>query len=117
MVQFQLDAQRQQYSSTFPSANDYIIEFDENSIGRILISKDDEKIHIVDISILPKWQCQGAGRSVVSQVVAGACEEQLPTELSVLKQSRAVGFYQRLGFHVIGESDFYFAMRHEATII
>jgi ribosomal protein S18 acetylase RimI-like enzyme len=56
--------------------------------------------------INPEYQGRGIGTACIRRIIEDAVAFELPVRLRVLKvNSRAITFYQRLGFRSIGESD------------
>jgi ribosomal protein S18 acetylase RimI-like enzyme len=65
------------------------------------------EIHVVDIVISPGHRGRGIGTRLMTGLMSEAQRAQRPVRLQVLKNTRAVGFYHRLGFFRISETDFY----------
>lgn len=103
-LQNQFNAMRQGYRSTFPTAEFSIIEFAGTPIGRLVVNYGPAEIHVVDIALLPARRNHGIGTCLMRRVCAAANK---PVRLCVLKNNRAVRWYERLGFTRIGESGFH----------
>lgn len=70
-----------------------------------------ERLHIIDISILPSFQGNGVGFYLISNLQQKAKEENKPVILQVLHTNPARNLYERLGFHVVSTDELYLKMR------
>jgi len=70
-----------------------------------------ERLHIIDISILPSFQGNGVGSYLISNLQQKAKEENKPVILQVLHTNPARNLYERLGFHVVSTDELYLKMR------
>jgi ribosomal protein S18 acetylase RimI-like enzyme len=95
---------RHGYRSMFPTGEFLIIELAGKPAGRIVISRGENEIRVVDVALLPEWRNHGIGTFLMRQICAGA---EKPVRLCVLKNNRARRWYQRLGFTQTGEQGFY----------
>jgi ribosomal protein S18 acetylase RimI-like enzyme len=104
-MQFQV--MRKSYREMFPQAAFTIILRDGQPIGREVINRAPDEIRVVDVVLLPQWCGQGIGTILMQDVIAEAAAAHLPVRLHVLINSRAIRFYERLGFAKFGQSDIY----------
>ena len=111
LLKMQARAQKVGYGSEFPEAVDRLIlkspkqdgvhgEPQDQPVGRIFLHTDDRNIHLVDIAILPEFQRQGLGTSLLTDVLALSDKYGLATRLSVRPHNSALRLYLRLGFVV-----------------
>jgi ribosomal protein S18 acetylase RimI-like enzyme len=103
----QFNAMRQGYRSMFPSGEFLIIELDGLAAGRMVINRGAIEIRVVDLALLPAHRNRGIGTRLMRQVCADAAAAGTPVRLCVLKNNRALRWYERLGFTKIGEQGFY----------
>ena len=103
----QFHAMRQGYRSMFPSGEFSVIELDGEPAGRMVIARGATEIRVVDLALLPAQRNRGIGTVLMRQVCADAASAGKPVRLCVLKNNRALGWYERLGFSNIGESGIY----------
>jgi ribosomal protein S18 acetylase RimI-like enzyme len=76
-----------------------IIQSAGHDIGVLVVEEQTEEIFLASIEILPKWQGQGIGSSVVRSVMDRALASGKPLLLRVLHvNQRARALYERLGF-------------------
>lgn len=88
----------------------------EHRIGVIGLHVADGHILLRDLFVLPKFQNQGIGSSVISQVQDNARRLGQPIRLRTLRaNTRALKFYRGHGFRVSGESPLHWMMTWEAS--
>jgi GNAT superfamily N-acetyltransferase len=73
----------------------------------MVVNRTLDEIRLVDIALLPAFQNQAIGARLVGDLITEAKEAGRPLRVSVFKPSRAVVFYQRLGFVKSGEAGLY----------
>ena len=100
----QFGAMRVGYRGSFPAAEFAIILQGAEPVGRMVIDRGPESIRVVDLALLPAHCHRGLGTLLLRRVCAEAAAAGRPVRLSVLKQNRAVGWYERLGFRRIAEA-------------
>jgi ribosomal protein S18 acetylase RimI-like enzyme len=103
----QFNAMRQGYRGMFPAGEFSIIELDGKPAGRMVVNRGATEIRVVDLALLPAQRNRGIGTVLMRQVCADAANAGKPVRLCVLKNNRALGWYERLGFSKIGEPGVY----------
>ena len=89
-----------------PGSTSYVLELANERIGRLRIVRPGEQIYLAGLQILPPWQNQGIGTTVVVLVRAEAEAAGLPLRLDVERDNPdAKRLYLRLGFRVIEEQE------------
>lgn len=96
--------------SAYPNIEHRIILDAERPIGRLLISRMENEIRLVDIALISKTRGQGIGAKLISDLLARATKESMPVRLHVEKFNRAFRLYQRLGFQVLEDTGTQFFM-------
>jgi ribosomal protein S18 acetylase RimI-like enzyme len=109
-IDMQFNAQQRSYAAGHPSAENNIIVFDDQPIGRMLVDRSGDSIHLVDIAILTDYRNRHFGSTLIQGLFteAAACGKRV--ELSVFKGNPAARLYERLGFLNLGESGSYLRM-------
>ncbi|RYV01552.1 N-acetyltransferase [Shewanella sp. OPT22] len=87
----------------------HLIVYKNEIIGTLKFREFEEKLEIMQIQIHPNNQGKGLGKQVLEQISEASKPKYL--ELTVLKESRALNLYQRLGFSIFGEDKFEYFMR------
>jgi len=107
----QARAQQQAYAMQFPRAEHSIIEIAGRAVGRILVDRSGDDIHLTDISLVPEQRGQGVGTALVTSLLDEGRRDQRPVGLRVARTNRARALYARLGFVAIDEDPMYITMR------
>ncbi|KAB8044646.1 GNAT family N-acetyltransferase [Janthinobacterium aquaticum] len=94
----------QGYRQSYPQARHLIIERDGAPIGRLIVNPGEQALRVVDITLLPQAQSQGAGSAVLAGLQVLAATQQATVSLGVNHGNLAARrLYARLGFMVEGE--------------
>ncbi|MDB6112365.1 MAG: hypothetical protein JWR69_4115 [Pedosphaera sp.] len=109
-LKMQFNGQRHSYRSQFPEAERHIVLFQTDPIGRLLLSKSQNEITLVDIALLPQHRCHGIGTTLLHDLLVEATNSNRKVRLQVLKSNPAQHLYTRLGFSTINEDELYFQM-------
>jgi GNAT superfamily N-acetyltransferase len=107
----QARTQQQAYAMQFPRVEHLIIETGGRAIGRMLVDRSGNEIHLVDISLLPEQRGQGVGTALLGTLLDEGRRSQRPVGLRVARSNRAHSLYVRLGFVAIDEDPMYITMR------
>jgi ribosomal protein S18 acetylase RimI-like enzyme len=100
----QYHAQKAEYDARYPDAQYDLILLEGRTAGRLWIGRDDEEIHMLDITVLPWAQGRGVGSALVRTLIgeARASGKRLRHMVFVMNEG-ARRLYERLGFVVIEE--------------
>jgi len=113
----QFSARESQYRSIYPDALHQIILMGNEPIGRILTSVGATEICLVDIAILPNRRGAGIGARLIRDLLLRAKTLGKAVVLSVTRDNRAAGLYERLGFVVTADDGVYLGMRWDPATI
>ena len=96
--------QRELHNTRFAAHDFRIIQFRRIDVGFFATSNTSEAVKLHQLFILPEYQDKGIGSACVTRIVDEANLAQKPVMLQVLKiNTRAIAFYQRLGFTIAEE--------------
>jgi ribosomal protein S18 acetylase RimI-like enzyme len=109
-LKMQFMAQHNAYDMQYTEADHSLILLDDQPIGRLLVARSSEWIHLVDIALLPAHRNRGIGAQLIKDLLDEAATAGLPVRLQVLKNNPAAELYERLGFRKTGESGMHFQM-------
>lgn len=100
----QYHAQKAEYDARYPDAQYDVVVLDGRTAGRIWVGRDAEKIHMLDLTLLPWAQGQGVGTALVRSLVeeARATGKRLRHMVFIMNEG-ARRLYERLGFVVFEE--------------
>ncbi|SRR6266496_3676807 len=109
-LQMQFGAQRRSYEDEFPKAQYQIILRGDDCAGRLIVDRSDERILIVDISLLPEYRSLGIGTNLIRRLQSEAKESGRTLRLHVESFNPALRLYERLGFKKIIKNGLYWQM-------
>jgi GNAT superfamily N-acetyltransferase len=99
------------YHAAHPDDGYSIISAGGHDVGCLFVAQlEDRSIRVVDIALLDAWCGRGIGTDVLRPILHVADERCVAVSLHVDPQSRAVGFYERLGFVAAGDDPTYLLM-------
>ncbi len=110
LLKMQFNAQRMAYAAQYEDAEHKIIQLDGKDIGRIMIDRSADAVHLIDISLLTEHRNTGIGGALIRGLLLEAAAAHKPVQLYVLKTNRARRLYERLGFRIIGDTGMHFTM-------
>jgi len=111
-VLMQFLAQKADYERKFPDAVQQIVLHKQQPAGRLYTCSTDTNIHLIDISLLPKFQGKGIGTYLLNNLLAKAQNHNKTVSLQVLKDNPAKHLYERLGFIITEEAGLRYNMQH-----
>jgi len=100
--------------SVNPNAS--VIMFRGVDAGILLVERQPHEVHLRTLYLLPGYQGRGIGGALVSALQEEAAARRVPLRLHVLKVNPAKRFYERLGFSVEQETEYFFYMQHAAGL-
>ena len=109
----QFDAQDRWYRENYTGASFDVVLVDGERAGRLYLNRGDSEIRIVDIALLPDHRGNGVGSALLRDLLAEADAAGKRVTIHVERQNRALGLYERLGFHQAGEQGVYLRMEWE----
>jgi GNAT superfamily N-acetyltransferase len=103
----QFNAQTTDYQRNYPDASLDVIERNGVAAGRLLVLRTDEKIHVIDIALLPEHRGAGIGTKFLKELQAEAKAAGKPLSIHVEQFNPARRLYERLGFKQVEEKGVY----------
>lgn len=113
----QFHAQDTDYRSRFPDASYSVVEVDGVPAGRLYTNVLEDRVHVLDVALLPEWRGRGIGTRLLADVIAQADGLGLRVELHVERWNAARTLYERLGFTVVGGDDVYLLMERPVSAV
>lgn len=105
--------QRARFLAGFDPARVSVIMVAEKPIGLLRVDRRDDEVFLASIELAPEAQRRGLGGEIVGWVLREAAQRGVPVRLQVFHQNPARRLYERLGFHVVGETATHVEMVHE----
>jgi len=106
----QYEAQREFLGSDHRNASDEVILSDGKPVGRLIVERGEHEIRCVELALLPEYRSRGLGTQLIRELQTEATAANKPLRLQVIRFSRAVGLFERLGFARTSESGTHFQM-------
>ncbi len=92
--------QKNAYELQYPDAQQDIVYYEGNQVGRLLLNRTKEAIRIVDISLLASFRNRGIGERLLRGLQCEAAEASQMIELHVMPNNRARHLYEKLDFRL-----------------
>lgn len=109
-LEMQYEAQQRFHANEYKRAVDRIVVKDHEPVGRLAFESREHEIRCVDIAITAGQRNRGIGAQVVRGLQEEAKQQKKPLRLQVIRFSRAVPLFERLGFQRISETGTHFQM-------
>src|SRR5262249_59061997 len=95
----QFHAQSLSHLARFPAARFDLIELSGEPIGRLVVDRPGQFLHIVDQAIVPQWRGRGVGTAIVRALIDEAEAADLPVRVEgAAENDPSLRLYRRLGF-------------------
>ena len=106
----QYETQKRFIANEHAKASDQIILRDRERVGRLLVERRDQEIFCIDLALLSERRNSGIGAHLIVQMQDEAKRANKPIRLQVIRFSRAVSLFERLGFVRTSETGTHFQM-------
>ena len=109
-LRMQFEAQRRSYLATYPEATQHIICSDGAAIGRRLVARTHEGMHLVDVALLAAHRNRGIGTRLIQELMDECVASDCPLNLWVMQGNPAQRLYVRMGFRETSSDPMYIQM-------
>jgi GNAT superfamily N-acetyltransferase len=82
----------------------------------LLVDSRENEIRCVDLALLPEFRNRGLGTLLLRRLQREAAEANKPLRLQVIRFSRAVSLFERLGFVRTSETGTHFQMEWKPPV-
>lgn len=114
-IKQQYNSQYHHYTHNYPAANLNVLIAGGQRIGRLYVHRTDKHIQLMDIILMPSMRNQGIGTYLVSQLIEEAKKNVCSLGLHVELFNPARNFYEKLGFSVQENLEFYHCMQWQSS--
>jgi ribosomal protein S18 acetylase RimI-like enzyme len=104
-------AQHAHYSTYRADSEWLILQRHGEAIGRLYWREESDRLHVIDISLMPEHRGRGFGGAVLRDLLDLARERGKGVTIYVEKMNPARRLYERLGFEVAADEGVYDLMR------
>lgn len=106
LLRQQYEWQQKSYAAHYPHAECWMIEVNSVLVGKIMLTKLNAGMHIIDFIITPEWRGRSVGRTILGALQSYVDRGDTMLSLNVDRQnSRAKQLYQLLGFTLSQSTD------------
>ena len=106
VLRIQHIAQERRWRSRYPGQQQYVVLEAGEPAGRLYADRTPETLHVVDLTLLPRFQSRGIGTRIFADLQQLAAEEGLTVTLRVPRRNlRATELYSRVGFRLVTLDD------------
>jgi len=105
LLDLQFRAQKADYVRNFPTADDDVVFVSDAPAGRLRVDRAGEVHRLLDIALLPEYQCRGIGASLLEDIQEEAACVGAVVRLNVRPGGGAEALYRRLGFVALRTSE------------
>src|ERR1043165_1818198 len=109
-LDMQYEAQQRFHTSEYKKPVDQIVLRGDEAVGRFTFEPREHEIRGVDLPLLPQYRDAGIGTRLIRELQTEAKKQKKPLRLQVIRFSRAVSLFERLGFQRISETGTHFQM-------
>jgi ribosomal protein S18 acetylase RimI-like enzyme len=110
-VRMQFQAQNKHYAAEYPQASHDIICLNQVPVGRLYLDRGREKIHILDVTILPRFRGSGVGTALLKRILDEAGQSGTPVTIYIESFNPSLRLFGQLGFERIAEDGFQLLLR------
>ena len=108
-VRMQFASQQEHYKKLQPDANHDLILLNGRPVGRLYVARTDERIEIMDITLLPQDRNSGVGSRLIKSLMDEASPSR-PLRIYVETFNPSLRLFERLGFKAVDEQGFHLLM-------
>ena len=109
-LSMQHEAQQVFYQADYQQASDEVLLIEGEPAGRLIVDRREHEIRCVEIALLPAHRGAGVGTLLIQRLQDEARQADRPLRLQVIRFSRAVNLFERLGFERTSETGTHFQM-------
>ena len=109
-LDMQFEAQQRIDQNEYQQADNQIVLREEKPAGRLTVERRDHEIRCVEVALLRAHRDTGIGTLLIRQLQDEARLANKPLRLGVIRFSRAVSLFERLGFVRTSETGTHFQM-------
>lgn len=102
-LRMQLTAQLTHYQAYHPQAEHQVILADGRPAGRLYLDRQPDALHILDLTILPRFRNLGIGTRILHDLQAEAAPQDKSVRVHVETHGPERRLYERLGFTVTAD--------------
>jgi ribosomal protein S18 acetylase RimI-like enzyme len=115
-LRMQFQAQKAGYGNTHPKAAHSIICTGAERVGRLYIDRTADQIHILDVTVAPRFRNRGLGSQVLRDILGEARSLNQKVTVYVESFNPSLRLFERLGFRTAKVDGFQLLLEHSPGI-
>jgi GNAT superfamily N-acetyltransferase len=109
-LDMQYESQQRFHATEYKRAVDQIVLRGTEPVGRVTFEPREHEIRCVEVALMPGHRNAGIGTRLIRELQTEAKRQKKPLRLQVIRFSRSVSLFERLGFQRISETGTHFQM-------
>jgi ribosomal protein S18 acetylase RimI-like enzyme len=106
VLRIQHIAQERRYATRFPGHHRFVVLHGEQRAGRLYLFEAESSLHVVDLTLMPDFRCQGIGTRILHHLMAEATRDGSTISVGVPRTNkRATALCAALGFQLVSVDD------------
>jgi GNAT superfamily N-acetyltransferase len=107
VLRIQHIAQERRFAARYPDHERFIVLAEDGGpAGRLYVYDDGARLHVVDLTLMPRYRSQGLGTRIFRDLLgAAAVDGRSVTSRVSRKNRRATDLFSRLGFRLVAVDD------------
>jgi ribosomal protein S18 acetylase RimI-like enzyme len=106
VLRIQHIAQERRFRTRYPTHERYVVLEQGEPAGRLYVDRNETTMHVVDLTLLPRFQSQGIGTRIFHDLFHVAGEDRQVVTLRVPRSNvEATDLYTSLGFRLVNLDD------------
>ena len=117
LLQMQRQAETMGMRHAYPEAQSLVLERHGIPVGRMIVEAARQRLHLLDLTLLPQARGQGHGSTLLDALKAAATLRGEPLTLNVaIDNLGAQRLYSRHGFSTVGDAGFQYQMQWASPV-
>ena len=109
-LDMQYEAHQRFHASEYKKAVDQVVLRGNEAVGRVTFEPREHEIRCIEMTLMPGHRNVGIGTRLIRELQTEAKRQKKPLRMQVIRFSRSVSLFERLGFQRISETGTHFQM-------
>jgi ribosomal protein S18 acetylase RimI-like enzyme len=106
VLRIQHIAQERRFDTRYPGHRRFVVSHEGERVGRFYLFGSGSLLHVVDLTLLPRFQSLGIGPRLLSDLMLGAAADDQRVSMRVARDNdKSLGLCASLGFQLLSSDD------------
>jgi ribosomal protein S18 acetylase RimI-like enzyme len=106
VLRIQHIAQERRFATRYPGHRRLVVLHGDRRAGRLYLFEAESSLHLVDLTLMPEFRCQGIGTRILHHLMAEATRDGSTISVGVPRTNKRVtGLCAALGFQLVAVDD------------